>query len=272
MNPRENNGDGFKTIQYDVSDCIASITLNRPAKRNAIDAVLREELGEIVSAIRRDRTIKVVVLAGAGGAFCSGGDISLMVEPATAEQARDRMLKLQVTIEELLTLDRPVISVVDGPAYGAGFGLALAGDLVLASPRARFCLSFLRIGAIPDCAVFYTLPRIVGLQRAKELAFSTREFCAEEAKEMGIVFEIHSEDRIHDRARALAKSLAVLPLTTLSLTKRAFNASLDSGLGTMLEIEATGQGVARSTEYHKNAVERFITKQPPLYHWPDKDN
>jgi 2-(1,2-epoxy-1,2-dihydrophenyl)acetyl-CoA isomerase len=259
---------GFTAIRYCVVDGIATITLNRPKQKNALDQVMREELASVVSAVRRDRGIQVLILGGAGAAFCSGGDIGTMRAASTAEEARDRMLNLHLTIEDLLTLDRPIIAAVDGPAYGAGLGLALTADLILASPRARFCLSFLRLGAIPDCGVFYTLPRIVGLQRAKELAFSTREFGPDEAKAMGIVFEIQPADSIDERARQLALSLTRLPPTALSLTKRALNASLNSSLGTMLEMEATGQGLARSTNYHREAAVRFLNKEPALFQWP----
>ncbi|MCD0501426.1 enoyl-CoA hydratase/isomerase family protein [Bordetella petrii] len=257
----------YRAVQYEVVDHVATLTLNRPAQRNALDQAMREELGDIVAAVRRDRDIKVLVIQGAGGAFCAGGDIRTMTADTAADAARDRMLNLQVVISDLLNLDRPVIAVVDGPAYGAGVGLALTADLVLASPRARFCLSFLRLGAVPDCGVFYTLPRIVGLQRAKELAFSTREFGAEEARDMGIVFEIHPESRVHQRARSLAASMSQLPLAALSLTKRLFNASLNSDMNTMLDMEAAGQGIARSTEYHRAAAARFMEKQSPLYQW-----
>jgi 2-(1,2-epoxy-1,2-dihydrophenyl)acetyl-CoA isomerase len=172
----------------------------------------------------------------------------------------------------LLNLDRPVIAAVDGPAYGAGFGLALAADFILATPRARFCLSFLRLGVVPDCGVMYTLPRVVGLQRAKELAFSTREIDADEARQMGIVFEVHTPEQIGQRAFQLALSFTQASPTALSVTKRALNASLHSSLATMLELEANGQAIARSTAYHRDAIARFVGKQPPLFEWPKADN
>ncbi|APX76546.1 enoyl-CoA hydratase/isomerase family protein [Achromobacter insolitus] len=261
----------FKTVLYAVEGGVATITLNRPAQRNALDLTMREELAHLVGEIRRDRGVRVVILAGAGGAFCSGGDISTMGCGGSAEQAHERMASLLVTIEGLITLDRPVIAAVDGAAYGAGLGLALTADLILASPRARFCLSFLRLGAIPDCATLYTLPRMVGLQRAKELAFSTREFQAQEARDMGIVFEIQPQERIHQRARQIALSMAELPMAALAITKRAFNASLNSDLNTMLDLEAAGQGVARSTDYHREAAGRFLDKVAQRFQWPAAD-
>ncbi|WZB71793.1 enoyl-CoA hydratase/isomerase family protein [Achromobacter xylosoxidans] len=201
----------YQTLLHTCEDGVATITLNRPAQRNALDMVMREELAHAVDAIRRDREVRVVILGGAGGAFCAGGDIGTMDADPSAEHARERMVRLLFTVEALITLDRSVIAKVDGAAYGAGLGLALTADLVLATPRARFCLSFLRLGAIPDCGTLYTLPRIVGLQRAKELAYSAREFNAEEARDMGIVLDILPPERIDAHARQIALAMAGLP-------------------------------------------------------------
>ena len=262
----------YEKLLFTSEASIATLTLNRPERRNALDHVLREELTDAVSRVRRDRSIKVVVLKGAGGAFCAGGDIHSMQRDADAQGARDRMVALHIPYEDLLTMDRPVIAVVDGPAYGAGFGLALTADIILASPRAEFCLSFLRLGAVPDSGVFYTLPRIVGVQRAKALAFSTRAFGAEEARDMGIVAEVVAQPAIDARANAMAESLARLPLAALGMTKRAFNASLQSSLTAMLELEACAQGVARSSDYHQQAVRRFLDKTPADFQWPESDS
>jgi enoyl-CoA hydratase/carnithine racemase len=259
---------GYAKLLFSVDGGVATLTLNRPERRNALDAVLREELADAVLRVRRDRLVKVLVLKGAGGAFCAGGDIQTMQMQTEAEQARDRMTGLHGVIADLLTLDRPVISVVDGPAYGAGLGLALTADLIVASPRAEFCLSFLRLGAVPDCAVFYTLPRIIGVQRSKALAFSTRPFGAQEAHDLGIVMEIIPTDQIDSRADQMAHSLARLPLAVLGMTKRTFNASLGSDLTALLEMEACSQGIARSSAYHAQAIQRFLSKEAPDFQWP----
>lgn len=259
---------GMEAIRYEVSDGVATLTLNRPAQRNALDAVMRDEIAEAIAEVRRDRGIRALVLAGSGGAFCAGGDLRSMDTGGDAEVARNRMADLHLWLEGLLTLDRPVIAAVDGPAYGAGFGLALAADIIIASPRARFCLSFLRLGLIPDCGVFYTLPRMVGMQRARELIFSARELGAEQARDWGIVLEIQPEDCIDARARELAQSFVQASPTAVSLIKNALNASLGSDLRTMLEMEATGQGLARSTDYHRSAVARFLAREPLPFHWP----
>src|SRR5699024_7338124 len=136
-----------------------------------------------------------------------------------AEQSRDRMQNLQRVIQDLFTLERPVIAALNGPAYGAGLGIALTADLVIASPKTRFCLSFLRLGAVPDCGTFYSLPRLVGLNTAKKLAFSTQEFNAQEALDLGIISAIYDEKILHTQADNMAQQLAQLPLSCLSITK-----------------------------------------------------
>jgi len=258
----------FRTLLYAREHDIVTLTLNRPAQRNAIDMTMREELAQITDRLRRDADVRAVVLGGAGGTFCAGGDIRSMATDTSAEAARARMRRLLTTIETLLTLECPVIAKVDGPAYGAGLSLALTADLVLATPRARFCASFLRLGALPDCGALYTLPRIVGLQRAKELIFSTREFGATEAQRIGIVLDVLPPESIDTYARQIALAMAELPASALAMTKRALNASLNSDLHTMLELEASGQGIARSAAYHREAVERFLVKQTPHLQWP----
>ena len=258
-------GRAFQTIQYTETDSIATITLDRPAQRNAIDAVMRTELGQVISAIRQNRGIKVLILQGAGDAFCAGGDIGAMAENQDAEQARDRMVSLQGIIRDLLCMDKIIVAAVHGGAYGAGLGLALTADLILATPQARFCLSFLRLGAVPDCGVFYTLTRIVGPRVAKQLALSTREIDAAQAREMGIVYEIHENDQIATRASDIAQRLSVLPAASLGMTKKIFDSSLDSSLDAVLEMEAIAQGIARSTEFHHDSVERFKRKDPFVY-------
>lgn len=259
----------MQTVLYEVSDGVATLTLNRPAQKNALDLVMRSEIAQIVSDIRSDRGIQALIITGAGGAFCAGGDVQTMSgEQQSAEDARSRMQDLHRWLEQLLNLDCPVIAAVDGVAYGAGFGMALAADFILASPRARFCLPFLRLGLMPDCGILYTLPRIVGMQRARELIFSTRELGADEARQIGIVSEIQPEEHLAARAREIALAFTHASPTAISLTKRALNASLNCDLGSMLDMEASGQGIARATEYHRHAAARFVAKQAAEFRWP----
>lgn len=260
----------YQALNCSIDDGVATIVLNRPKRMNALDLVLRAELADALFEIQRDPAVRALILTGAGGNFCSGGDISTMGGDATASARRQRMLDLHPLVAALLQLDRPLIVAVPGVAFGAGCGMALAGDFILATPGTRFCLSFARVGLVPDFGSAYTLPRIVGLQRAKELIFSAREFGAEEARRLGIVYEIHAADVLMARARELAASFNGASATALGIAKRALNASLHSDLQTMLMHEADGQGIAFSTDYHQEAVQRFQAKQPPQFMWPAK--
>lgn len=256
-------------VLVDLREGVATITLNRPEKKNALDLPMRGELARALDALARDEAVRAVILTGAAGAFCAGGDISTMGgSDATAEAGLKRAKSVHRWLHTLIEFDRPVIAAVDGPAFGIGFSLALASDLVLATPRARFCLSFLRIGLIPDGGAHYTLPRVVGMQRAKELVFSARELDAASALEYGIVTEIVPADSLLERARSIASSFCNASAVALALSKAIVNRSFESDLSTILELEAAAQGVAFSSEVHREAVKRFMDKQPPLFKWP----
>ncbi|WP_284618726.1 enoyl-CoA hydratase/isomerase family protein [Aquabacterium humicola] len=260
-----------ETVLVDVADGVATITLNRPQARNALDAQMKDALAALVPSIVADDAVRAVILTGAGGAFCAGGDLRGMAEVRPTmdfERWQARMREFQPWLTQLIELDRPLIAAVDGPAYGAGFGLALAADVVLASPRARFCLSFMKVGLGPDFGAMYTLPRVVGVQRAKELMLSAREVGAEEAQRLGLVMELHPEDRLLDRARALARSFVDASPVAVRHIKQDVARSLASDLPTMLALEAEHQARCFDTAYQADAVERFLAKQPPRFQWP----
>lgn len=256
-----------QTLLTDIADGIATLTLNRPQQKNALNSPMRDALRDAVQQIRADRAVRAVVLRGAGTDFCSGGDIRAMNVTA-ADAGRNRMDDLHGWIALLADLDRPVVAAVDGVAYGAGFSLALLADFIVASPRARFCMPFMKVGLVPDCGALYTLPRVVGMARARDLVFSAREVGAEEARQIGAVFEIVAQDQLHARADQLARGLAGASPTAFALTKRALNQSIGADVRAMLELESLGQGIAFTTDYHHEAVRRFKDKEPPLFQWP----
>lgn len=263
----------YETIKYEAQEGVGVLTLTRPHVKNAICMVMREELAQLMAELRLDRGLRALVITGAGGNFCSGGDLGSLKDSAnqgqaTAESRRQRLVDISGLVSGLLQFDRPVIAAVQGVAYGAGFGLALTADMVVASADARFCLSFGRLGLVPDFGVFYSLPRVVGMQKAKELTFSCREVGAEEALRLGIAMEVHAPELVVPRAMAIARSFTQASPLALSLSKRALNASPSSDLSTMLMLEADGQGISMTSEYHLAALDRFLSKQKPLYAWP----
>lgn len=254
-------------LRYEVSDQIATLTLDNPATRNALGPEVRDGLADAITDIRRRSDIRAVVLTGAGGHFCSGGDLR-NIAGAGLDNAgwHARLHGVHDWLRALITLDRPVISAIDGAAYGAGFGLALAADYVIGTPRTRLCVSFLKVGLVPDFGVFYTLPRIVGPQRAKELMLSAREVGADEALRLGLVAELQPPEQLQARARAVAASFVGASPVAVALIKRAVACNGD--IATQLELEASAQSLAMGTADHREAVQDFLAKRPARFQWP----
>ena len=260
----------LETLIVDTADGVTTVTLNRPDAKNALSPQMADELTATLRALNADEAVRAVVITGAGSDFCAGGDVKAMGSggPRTPEQRRAAMARYRDLTLALLGLGKPLVAAVDGVAYGAGVSIALAADLVLVSDRVRMALVFHRIGLVPDCGAWYTLPRIVGLQRAKELVYSAREFGAAEAKAMGLALEVLAPAALRPRAQQLAASLAAGPAVAFSLSKQALNASLQSELSTMLDVEAAAQPIAASSEFAADAVRRFAAREPAAFRWP----
>lgn len=255
-------------VRLDLNDQVATITLDCVEKRNALDPILRDQLAQAVRCVRENASVRAVVLTGAGQHFCAGGDLTAIAAlNIDAGQWRQRMDTLHEWLKALITLDRPVIAAVDGAAAGAGFSLALAADFVLATPRAWFCMSFMKVGLVPDVGAFYTLPRVVGVQRAREIMLSGRDVSAQEALQLGIVSELHAPEALLPRAQAIARSFVGASPTAVSLIKRMLEHGAPS-LAQALDAEANAQAVAAGTSEHKAAVAAFLNKQAPPFQWP----
>ncbi|MCA8927683.1 MAG: enoyl-CoA hydratase/isomerase family protein [Alphaproteobacteria bacterium] len=259
---------------FEVSDEIATITLNRPEAKNALSNEMRDDLNAALAECqeRAGRDVKAVIITGAGGAFCAGGDVKGMGDRSKDPIAnRSRMRDSHDTMYQLVHLELPVIALVDGPAAGAGANIALSADFVLATPRAMFMQAFGRIGLVPDWGGFYVLPRLVGLQTAKELVFTARKVYAEEAKELGLVYKIVGQDTAMAEARAFAGRFRNASTSAIGIAKNILNQAHNQDHRTLLELEASGQSIARMSEFHKEAVRRFREKEPSLFDWEALD-
>ena len=244
------------------------ITLNKPERRNAFDLDMRRSIAEAVQTARDSEEVKAVILTGAGDTFCAGGDLKSLTEAARpVADCRDRVRRLHPWFRELVILEKPVIAAVEGAAFGAGFNLALASDFVLTANDARFSAVFARIGLIPDLGGLYLLPRIVGLQRAKEIVFTARELGAQEAMQLGIAFSMHPKGKTLDAALELAARLADAPTEALGMAKNILNRSFNLDQDTLAELESYAQALAMHTDYHRDAVGRFLDKKPLVYQW-----
>lgn len=260
----------YSNILFDVSDDIATLTFNRPDALNALSPDMTRELDAALGEVkaRAGRDVKALILTGAGRAFCAGGDVKAMAAgERTAAMMREYLRANHDRMANLINLEVPVVSLVHGAAAGAGANIALAADFVLATPKAFFMQAFGRIGLIPDWGGFFVLPRLVGLQKAKELVFTARRVGAEEAKALGMVYDVIPEEGAVDAARAFAARFIHASTTAIGIAKNILNQSYNLDLRTLLELEASGQGSCCTSTYHREAVKRFADKQPAMFDW-----
>ena len=263
----------LRASQLRIEGGIAELSHQRPALRNALSTELQMDYVDVIARVESDREIRVLLITGSGGSFSAGGDVKFMRERltdpsvATADYMRSRLRKAHQWLTRLRELEVPVVAAVDGPAYGAGFGLALQADFVLASTRAVFCASFARLGAVPDFGLLHTLPRIVGLSRAKELMLTARRLGAEEAQAWGLVHAVHADDALQAEARAFALRLCAGPREAAGMTKNLVNRSFETDCAAMFTAEASAQAVAMQTPYHAQAVADFARDGAFRYDW-----
>lgn len=264
----------YETILYEVSEGVARITMNRPDKYNAFTGRM---IAELIAAFRqagKDAAVRCIILTGAGKAFNAGQDLGDV--PGTGGQAADGqaaagnhgdMLRSRYNplITQIRNTELPVIAAVNGVAAGAGMSLALACDLRVMSERAYFVSAFVNIGLVPDSGGCYFLPRLVGLAKAMEIATIRDRVTAEEAHRIGLVNRICSAERLEEEADALASRLAQLPTRAVGLMKRTMNRGLEMDLAQTLEQEAYAQEIAGRTEDHREGMQAFLEKRPPVF-------
>lgn len=256
----------FRSIRYQKEDRTAIIQMNNPKAMNALEDELASELLLAYQDAAADREIGAVILTGAERAFCAGGDLKRLGEGfPSAEAGYDYMRSFRALVTAFMNMPKPTIAAVNGFAVGAGFCIAMQADMILASDKAKFGMAFSNVGLIPDLAGMYTLPRLVGLQRAKELVFTGRTISAEEARDMGIVNQVVPHDQLMEQAGALARRLAAGPGVAFRMAKRVMNDSVNMTLEQLLDMEAYAQSVCFQSEDHRIGVEAFFRKEKPIF-------
>ena len=254
----------FDNLLFDVTDRIATITLNRPDALNATTDGLYQELSGLLKSIAQDREIGCVILTGAGRGFCAGADLKARKDDATPLERRDRhRWILKDVLEPLFRLEKPVIAAVNGPAAGAGFNIALACDFIIASEAATFIQAFARVALVPDLGGLWLLARVVGIARAKELCFTARKVGAAEALQLGIANQVVPHDQLLAEARRVASTIAAGSPTAMAMTKNLLNKSGDVTLEQMLEYESYAQTIAYLTPEYEEGVRAFREKRSP---------
>ncbi|HKQ84681.1 MAG TPA: enoyl-CoA hydratase-related protein [Steroidobacteraceae bacterium] len=256
----------FETILYDLADGVATITLNRPDALNATNDPLYRELSHLLREIEKNDDVGCVVITGAGRGFCAGADVKSMNPdmPTLARRKRHRWILADV-LKPLVELEKPVIAAVNGHAVGAGFNIALAADILIASESAVFSQIFTKLALVPDLGGLYLLTRVVGLNKAKELCFTAKKISAVEAHALGIVNHVVAPDQLMVEALRMGREIAAGPATSLAMIKSLLNKSSTSTLDQMLEYESYAQTVAYLTPEHKEGVAAFREKRAPRF-------
>jgi enoyl-CoA hydratase/carnithine racemase len=246
---------------------IWTVTMRDPATRNALTGNRAvDEFVALADAVAHDQQVKVVVLTGADPAFSSGGNVKDMrrffdeaITPAAIRS--EYRLGIQRLTKSLYHLEVPAIAAVNGPAYGAGCDVACMCDIRIASERATFAESFIKVGIVPGDGGAWLLPRVVGMSRALEMSFTGDPVSADEALQAGLVSRVVPHAELLAAARRLAERIAANPGPTLRLTKRLLREGQQLSLESLLDLSAAAQALAHKTPEHRAAVEAFIEKR-----------
>jgi 2-(1,2-epoxy-1,2-dihydrophenyl)acetyl-CoA isomerase len=252
-------------LRCEVSEGIATITLDRPDSLNALTVPMKEGLLAAFRSVARDRAVRAVVLTGAGRAFCAGQDLKERLEPDAAPLAIELRDRYNPIIRAMRTLDQPIIGAINGVAAGAGASLAFACDIRVAAESATFVLAFGRIGLVPDSGATWFLPRLVGPAKATEMALLGEPLSASDAERFGLVARVVPAEALADEARSVAVRLAALAPRALALTKRALERAWSIDLDAALDDEAWRQGIAGASADHREGLAAFLEKRPPRF-------
>lgn len=258
----------FEHLLFSIEDGVAMLSLNRPDQLNSFIPAMHLELREALKQVRQTPEVRVLLLTAEGRGFCAGQDLSdRNVAPGSAMPDLGDSIETYYNplIRALRDLPMPVICAVNGVAAGAGANIPLACDLVLAARSASFIQAFCKIGLIPDSGGTWTLPRLVGMARAKALALLGERLSAEQAAEWGLIYRVVDDAELRTEALTLARHLATQPTYGLALIKRSLNASFDNSFDEQLELERDLQRLAGRSDDYREGVSAFMAKRTPIF-------
>lgn len=259
---------GAETVLIRRDGPVATLILNRPDAANSIDAPMAKAFREAIAELDADASVRALVLAGSGKMFCGGGDLASFAKEAdgAAAYVEGLIADLHAALEALEGFHAPVIAAVHGAAAGAGLGLAMAADLVVAGAGSRFVMAYTRSGLTPDGGTSWLLPRLVGLRRAIELTLLNRTLTADEALEAGIVSEVTPDAGVADRAAQLAAQLADGPTAAYATARRLLRSGLQADYSAHLAQEAASIVGSFTTADGLEGVRAFHERRRPQFH------
>lgn len=255
----------YKFLLYTVTTGVATITLNRPEVYNALNDEITFELQDALKVVSKDDSVRVVVLTGAGKAFCSGQDL----KASSTQEKRSFMDSLHKRynpiVRAMRNLPKPIIGRINGVAAGAGCSLALACDVLIASPAATFIEVFINIGLVPDSGSSFFLPRAVGMAKAFEWCTQGSRISAQEALQYGLINEVSAEDGLDASVKKHTDYYAQAPTKAIGMIKKMLQKSALTSLDEMLDYEAYCQEIAGNSHDYKEGVQAFLEKRKPVF-------
>jgi 2-(1,2-epoxy-1,2-dihydrophenyl)acetyl-CoA isomerase len=251
-------------IGFARDGAIATVTLNRPDRLNALTDAMRDRISELFCDIAQDDGIRAIILNAAGRGFCASGDVTNMGN-FTAVSGRHRLKSAHRMILAIANIEKPVIAAVRGPVAGIGWSMALACDMIVASETAVFSQVFRNVGLVPDGGAIYFLSQVLGVLKAKELVYTARRMTADEAKQFGLVTRLVADDKLDETSLELAREIAAGPTFAFGIAKKMFKSMCTPTLETALDAEAWAQGLALMTEDHGEGARAFKEKRKPVF-------
>lgn len=259
------NSNQSSKILYDVQHAVATITLNEPASLNALDSGMIADLSTALDTASDDARVKVMVLTGAGRAFCSGGDIrgmaAVLTTPNIGDYMADSVTALGDLVRKIRQIPKPIIARINGTAAGAGMNIALACDFRVASDSAKFLQAFVNIGLVPDAGGIYLLTQLIGAAKTTELVMLGELLDAKTAQDLGLLHRLVPADALDASVTQLSERLCALPSLALATMKNAVNQVAYAGLATALEQETIDQAQMAQTEDFKEGISAFLQKR-----------
>ncbi len=250
---------------FTIEEGVAKITLNRPEKYNSVNKSMALEIQEHLDAVSTDNPARVLLITGAGKAFCAGQDLAEVVEPG-GPPLKDIVAKhYNPIIRRIAALPLPVVAAVNGVAAGAGANIALNCDIVVAKRSASFIQAFSKIGLIPDSGGTFILPRLLGYQKALAITMLGDKITAGEAERMGMIYRLFEDDSFEEDVQKLVGVLANMPTYGLALTKQAYRLSMQNTLEEQLHVEGYLQTLAGQSHDYREGVQAFLEKRKPKF-------
>ncbi len=251
----------YPHVETERRDSVLVIRLDNAAARNALSREMRFSLREITRELQDDRAVRAVYLTGKGKSFCAGGDLQMLAKASEPWAVHRRFRHAATLFPDLMTLDKPVVCGVRGHAMGAGLGLALAADLVIAGDSAQFASGWFRLGVVPDGLAMFTLPRLVGLAKARNFLYTDASWSAEEAVELGVALKRVPDDDVDEEGIALAQQLARGPAEVMGLAKQLLLKSFETSVAEIMEQEGLMQALAMSSAEFREGLSALIDKR-----------